>query len=111
MYAPKLIWNLDTPTPYYTYEVATSQEQKVASIQSINYFDAKLFDKFKGVSGIHPFSIISKKCREIQSLTFTEASFASLLRKSIEQVLPEIVDMAADGFLRYDSNLKLIFVT
>ena len=111
VYAPKLIWNLDTPTPYYTYEVATSQEQKVASIQSINYFDAKLFDKFKGVSGIHPFSIISKKCREIQSLTFTEASFASLLRKSIEQVLPEIVDMAADGFLRYDSNLKLIFVS
>lgn len=111
VYAPKLIWNLDTPTPYYTYEVATSQEQKVASIQSINYFDAKLFDKFKGVSGIHPFSIISKKCREIQSLTFTEASFASMLRKSIEQVLPEIVDMAADGFLRYDSNLKLIFIS
>ena len=111
VYAPKLIWNLDTPTPYYTYEVATSQELKVASIQSINYFDAKLYDKFKGVSGIHPFSIISMKCREIKSMTFTEASFATMLKKTIEQVLPEIVDMAADGFLRYDSNLKLIFIS
>ena len=69
----------------------------------------KLYDKFKGVSGIHPFSIISMKCREIKSMTFTEASFATMLKKTIEQVLPEIVDMAADGFLRYDSNLKLIF--
>ena len=59
VYAPKLIWKLNTATPYYTYEVGTSQEQKVASLQSINYFDAKLFDKFKGVSGIHPFTIIS----------------------------------------------------
>ena len=110
VYAPKLIWKLNTATPYYTYEVGTSQEQKVASLQSINYFDAKLFDKFKGVSGIHPFTIISMKCREIKSMTFTEASFATMLKKTIEQVLPEIVDMAADGFLRYDSNLKLIFI-
>ena len=110
VYAPKLIWKLNTATPYYTYEVGTSQEQKVASLQSINYFDAKLFDKFKGVSGIHPFSIISQKCRELNSMTFTEASFATIFKKTIEQVLPQIVDMAADGFLRYDSNLKLIFI-
>ena len=110
VYAPKLIWKLETVTPYYTFEVGTTQEQKVAKFQSSNYFDAALFDKFRGVSSIHPFTLISKKCKELKIMVFKEADFASILRKTVDQVKPEIVDMAADGFLSYNSNSKQVFI-
>lgn len=111
VYAPKLIWKLETATPYYTFEVGTTQELKVAKFQSSNYFDAALFDKFRGVSSIHPFTLISKKSKELKSMIFTEAEFASILKKTIDQVKPEIVDMVADGFLRYNSNSKQVFIS
>ena len=111
VYAPVLNWKLGTPDPYYTFEVGTAQEQKVASFQSMNYFDAVTFQKFQSVGGAHPFTSIAALAKKNNKYEFSEGEVASALKKTIDQVKPLLVDMASFGFLMLDSDLKKVRIT
>jgi hypothetical protein len=108
--APLFVYKLNSPLAYFTYEIATSQEQKVASIVSRNYFDQAVYQKFKGMGNAHPFSMIANKCESSKKYDFSEGDLATMMNKSITQAKPELVDLAAAGFLTYNSVNKLIHV-
>lgn len=108
--APVLVYKLNTPLAYFTYEIATSQEQKVANIVSQNYFDQAVYQKFKGMGNAHPFNMIANKCESTKKYDFSEGDLATMMNKSITQAKPELVDLAAAGFLTYNSVNKLIHV-
>jgi hypothetical protein len=101
--APVFVYKLNTPLAYYTYEIGTSQEQKVVTVVSQNYFDQTVYQKFKGIGAVHPFTAIAKKCEQTKKQDFTEGELATLLNKTITQAKPELVDMAAAGFLTYST--------
>ncbi len=101
--APMLAHKLNTPLVWYTYEVGTSQEQKVVDIVSQDFFDPALYQKFKGIGSVHPFTAIAKKCKAEGKQEYSEADLATLLNKTIQQAKPELVDMAAAGFLTYSA--------
>jgi hypothetical protein len=108
--APVFVYKLNTPLAYFTYEIATSQEQKVASIVSQNYYDQAVYQKFKGMGNAHPFNTIANKCESIKKYDFTEGDLATMMNKTITQAKPELVDLAAAGFLTYNSVNNLIHV-
>jgi len=108
--APVFVYKLNTPLAYFTYEIATSQEQKVASIVSQNYFDQAIYQKFKGMGNTHPFNVIASKCESTKKYDFSEGDLATMMNKTITQAKPELVDLAAAGFLTYSSINNLIHV-
>jgi len=108
--APVFVYKLNTSLAYYTYEVATSQEQKVASVVSQNYFDLAEYSKFKGIGGVHPFTTIAKKVEATKKLDFSEGDLSTMMNKTIQQAKPELVDLAAAGFLTYNTVTNLIHI-
>lgn len=111
VYAPVLSWKFGTPDPYYTFEVGTAQEQKMASFQSMNYFDPSIFQKFQSIGTAHPFSQIAALVKKTNKMEFSEGEVASALKKTIDQVKPLLVDMASYGFLMLDSDVKKVRIS
>jgi hypothetical protein len=108
--APLLNWNLNTPLPYYTFEVGTASEQRIAKIESINYFDKKLFQKYKGMGNTHPLTQIAKKVKENGKKQMKLSDFANALGQSILNAEILAVDMASDGFIQFNSQTKTILL-
>jgi hypothetical protein len=111
VYAPVLSWKFGTPDPYYTFEVGTAQEQKMASFQSMNYFDPAVFQKFQSVGSGHPFTLIAALARKNNRMEFTEGEVASSLKKTIDQCKPLLVDMASYGLLLINSETKKVSIS
>lgn len=110
VFAPVLNWKFGTPEPYYTFEVGTSQEQKKASFQSMNFYDPSIYAKFQSIGTVHPFVQIAALVAKNNRYELTEGELASALKKSIDQAKPLIVDMASFGFLSMDPDTKKITV-
>jgi len=111
VYAPVLTWKFGTPDPYYTFEVGTAQEQKVASFQSMNYFDPVIFQKFQSIGGTHPFNSVATLVKKTNRMDLSEGEVASALKKTIDQAKPLLVDMASYGLLILDSETKKVRVS
>ena len=105
-YAPVLNWKKGSPEPYFTFDVGTAQERKIARFESMDYFDAGLYGKFSGVGGQHPFVLLAGLTSSQDKTIFTEGELANALKKTIDQVKPLFVDLAAAGFLIYESKQK-----
>ena len=56
-YAPVLTWKKGTPDPYFTFDVGTAQERKMARFESMNYFDKALYARFAGAGANNPFPV------------------------------------------------------
>jgi hypothetical protein len=105
-YAPILTWKKGSPDPYYTFDVGTAQERKTAKFESMDYFDAALYEKFAGVGGTHPFVQIANLVEAQGKTAFTDGELANAMKKTIDQVKPLFVDLAAAGFLLSDPKQK-----
>ena len=105
-YAPILNWKKGSPEPYFTFDVGTAQERKMARFESMDYFDANLYGKFSGVGGVHPFNQLANLASETGKTLFTEGELANAMKKTIDQVKPLFVDLAAAGFLIAEPKQK-----
>ena len=110
-YAPVLTWKKGTPDPYYTFDVGTALERKMARFESMNYFDKALYGRFAGAGANNPFVVIAQLVDKQGSTLFTEGELANACKKSIDQVKPLFVDLSAAGFLSIDPLQKKLLVT
>ena len=110
MYMPKLTWNTETSDLNITYEIGTSQEQRIARLESKNYFDEKLYDYIQGMEAVHPLVAISKYCYKYDEYTMPEGKIASALNKTIEQAKSLMLDLSTYGFISYDTETKMVTV-
>ena len=110
IYAPKLTWNTESTDINVTYEIGTSQEQRIARLESKNYFDEKLYDYLQGMEAIHPLVAISKYCYKYDEYVMQDGKFASILNKTLEQAKPLMLELSAYGFISYDSETKIVIV-
>ena len=108
--APVLSWKLNTPFPMYTYEVGTSQSQRYAHIESWNYFDERIFDKFSGMGNINPLMAIAELSISEESYTLPVGKVASKLRKTVGQSKSQLIDIASMGFIQYSSNSSHVII-
>jgi hypothetical protein len=110
VYAPLLNWRLNSKQPYFTFDIGTANEQRYARVESLDYFDRELFQKYKGMSGAHPFGLISKKVKESGKKLMKFSEFATALGQSLTNAEILIIDMAADGFVQFNSQNKMVLV-
>lgn len=110
MYMPKMVWKTDSKELLMSYEVGTSQEQRIATFESINYFDAQLFDRLQGMDRLHPLVAIYNYCYENAVYTMPEGKLASALHKTVEQIKPLFLELSNYGFINYDTEAKMITV-
>ena len=110
MYMPKLTWSTESTDIVMTYEIGTSQEQRVARFESKNFFDVKLFDRLQGMEAVHPLVAISNYCFKNDEYILQEGKVATALHKTIEEAKPMLLELANYGFISYDTEAKMIVV-
>jgi hypothetical protein len=111
MYVNKLTWKYDAAEIMMTYNFGASQDQRFAKLESKNYFDERLYDRLQGLDPIHPLIQISNYCYKYDEYIVNEGKIASALGKTLEQAKSMMLDLAALGFLNYDSENKMVTVT
>ena len=106
--APVLKWIQGTPFPKYTFEMATSQAQKIIQFESFNYFDEALYNKLGNSGGGNPLNQIANYCKKNNLTTLTEGQASSALGTTIEYAKTRLLELASLNFLNYNTFEKTI---
>lgn len=110
MYVPKLEWTFDAQEILLTYNFGSSQDQRYARLESKNYFDLRLYDQLQGLESVHPLIKINDYCFKFDEFVVNEGKIASALGKTVEQAKSIMLELAALGFINYDTEAKMITV-
>lgn len=108
--APVLKWQVGSAFPMYTFEMATSQEQKLINVESLNFFDDGLYKKF-GPIAKNPISQLAAYLRKNNTSFLTEGQASNALETTIAYAKTTLLDLASYGFISYDSQEKKITPT
>ena len=109
-YVPVLMWRINTPNPYFTYEVGTAVEQRLAKFESVDYYNKNLFQKYKGIGSTNPLNLIAKKVKESGKKLLKLSDIATALGQSTTNAEILIVDLVTDGFVLFNSSTKMVQV-
>ncbi len=111
IYSPKITWLRGSKELLLNFDFyATSQEQRVARLESFNFYDGKLYDRLQGLEQVHPLAAIFNYCYKYDEFNVPEGKIASALGKTLEQVRPLILELAGYGFISYDTDNKMVQV-
>lgn len=109
-YIPKMCWQRSSSDLIFTYEMGTSQEQRIARFESYNYYDGRLYDRLQGLEQNHPLAAIASYCYKFDEYNLTEGKAATALGKTIEQAKPILLELSGYGFISYDTENKMVYV-
>lgn len=109
-YVAKMTWKTDEQDIYFTYDIGTSQEQRIARFESKAYFDEKLYDRIQGLESINPLQQLWKYCVKYDEFKINEGKASSALNKTIEQAKPILIEMSAYGFINYDQEANMVSI-
>ncbi len=110
MYIPKLTWAFDSQEILLTYDVGVSQEQRIARMESRNFFDARLYEQLQGMQGTHPLVALSQYAYKYDEYVMDEGKAASALGKTIEQAKSQLLELSNLGFISYDTETKTVTI-
>ncbi|MES2589412.1 MAG: hypothetical protein V4622_10560 [Bacteroidota bacterium] len=111
MYVSRLAWTYDAPEIFLSYNFGSSQDQRFAKLESKNYFDSRLYDQLQGLESVNPLILIGNYCFKYDEYVVNEGKIATALGKTVEQSKSLMLDLAALGFLNYDTESKMVTVT
>lgn len=109
-YVQKVTWNRTGTDLVFTYEFGTSQEQRIARFESMNFYDGRLYDRLQGMEQVHPLAALYNYCYKFDEFTLTEGKAATALGKTVDQVKTQLLDLASYGFISYDTENKIVRV-
>ena len=110
MYVPKLSWNYNQDEILITYDFGMSQEQKLARIESKNFYDGQLYDRLQGLESVHPLVALYNYSYKYDEMVLTEGKAASALGKTIEQAKSILLELSSYGFITYNSSAKTVII-
>jgi hypothetical protein len=110
MYVPKLMWTQGETDILLTYDFGISQEQKIARLESRNFFDSKLYDHLQGMESVHPLVGLYNYTYKYDEYVITEGKAATALGKTVEQAKSTLLTLSSYGFISYDSEAKTVTV-
>lgn len=104
IYVPKVEWKVGTDILNFTYDLSTSLDQRSASFESRDYFNAQLYDQLQGNGQNHPLASLYGYAYKYDEFVMDEGKAASALYMTIQQAKPILLDLAALGFISYDTE-------
>lgn len=111
IYVPKISWDEGTDNLSFTFDFGTSREQRLATFESMNYFNERQYDNLQGMSSMHPLVALYDYSYKYDEKTFTEGKAASSLKLTIDQAKPILLELANLGFLTFDTEAKTVTLT
>lgn len=110
MYIPKIIWSEGIKVLNFDFSFGMSQDQRVARLESNNYFNSRQYSQIQGLSSIHPLVAILDYSYKNDKQLIPEGAAATALGKTTEQAKPLLLDLASQGFINYDTEKKAITI-
>ncbi len=110
-YVQKLVFNEKEQKLMLTYEKGTGQEQRLARLESFDYFDGKVFEQVSGLSTTNPLVALDKFTYNYDEFYITEGKCATALGGTLSQVKPLMLELANLGFINYDTDKQMVFIT
>jgi hypothetical protein len=110
IYVPKITWDIGSENMLFTYPFEMSQEQRVAQFESVNYFNAELYDRLQAMSTTHPLVAIWNYCYKFDEYVINEGKAATALGMTIEQAKTSLLQLSNMGFISYDTEAKMVTV-
>ncbi len=109
-YVPVIQWDRKSNELILAYPPFSNNEQRQARFESTNFFDQAMYDRLQGVDQNHPLALIYNYCYKHDEFYVTEGTIATSLNKTVEQCRSLILELAALGFLTYDSESRMVLV-
>lgn len=110
-YVPKIMFNEKESKLLLTYEKGTGQEQRIAHFESFDFFDGKIFEQFSGLSSTNPLMALDKYTYDYDEYYIAEGKCATALGGTIGQMKPLMLQLANFGFINYDTDAKMVYIT
>ena len=98
----QLYWMIDEPFIYLTMIKGSSMGE--ANFQSVNFFNKKQYEAMRGLDRVHPLVAVWKMQKKVKRDHFTVEEFAKFMKQSISSVKHYLMNMAADGFIYYNTQ-------
>jgi len=108
IHVQRLLYKMEADEIRLTYEFGASIDSRNAKFESLNLFDEKLFDAFKGQDLSNPLSLAAEYSRSKQIIEMSDGEFANAINKYLTQSKSLILEMAVHGFINYDTDEKSI---
>jgi hypothetical protein len=108
MFVEKIIWSKGESNLDLTWEKGSNK--KLASFESKNYFNDRLYTKLQGMSRMHPIVALYKHYYKYDEATFSIAQASTLLGLTNESALSTLLDLANKGFVSYNKSQKTVTV-
>ena len=109
LFIEQLTWPLDQDEITIGATMASSSGR--AEFESDNFFNEEKFDVMMGMDEQHPLLAIANYAKRIKSTNFTAMEFSKFLRKPVEQVRVEMMNIAKLGYIYYDFDLDEVKTT
>lgn len=110
IYVPKVEWKVGTDNLSFTYDLSTSLDQRAASFESRDYFNARLYDQLQGNSTKHPLASLYGYAYKYDEFVMDEGKAASALGMTVQTAKPTLLDLSALGFLSYDTEAGIVTI-
>lgn len=110
MYVPKLIWENGSDSLRISFDYGLSDEQRIARLESKNYFDGRLYDQLQGLSSMHPLVAITNYAAVHGRYGIPDGKLASAMGKTIDQAKITFFELANMGFITYDAEEHFVDV-
>lgn len=111
MYVPKISWIRGSDQLELTYEFGTSQEQRIARLDSEDFYDSQQYEQLQGMNGAHPLVALSKYFYKYDLKVISEANAATALDRVVQDAIPILLNLNSLGFINYDTEAKTVSAT
>lgn len=110
IYVPKITWVENTESLLFTYDFGASRQLRMASFESSDYFNEKVYDQLQTMSGDHPLSAIWTYCFKFDQFEISEGKACTALGLTVDQGKGMLLKLANMGFITYDTEKKMVGV-
>ena len=108
MFVEAAYWNMDEDV--MDFDMIKGMNKRAAFFESNNRYSLHHFNDLQGYDANHPLSLLNKYTRENMSDVVHIIDYAKYLRMPYEQVKLQLLSLAHEGFVMYDSENDLVVV-
>ncbi|MFA5575472.1 MAG: hypothetical protein WC994_10560 [Brumimicrobium sp.] len=104
MYVEEIRMNLETDKLVLGYNRTTSEAQRIASFESLQFYDEKLFQRVQGMATVNPLTALYNYAWKYDRFLMDEGLAATALNSTLSQVKPKLLELSTQGFITYDTE-------
>ena len=110
IYVDRIMWEDESKELFLRWHEGSSEEQRYAKFESVNYFNGQQYDMLGGNASKHPLVSLLNYVQQKGEYNLTEGQAATALGGLVEQVKGLLLDLAGGGFIAYDLEQKTVLV-